>query len=138
MKKSRGLYHVSERRYLKFSSSTFSEILGTLTTLAVHTYRCIAGKKKTLYASPQLENKNVNNMCIGPVCLVSEQKGVKTQPETNMCRVDRLFLYHVTSACVKSDPPPLSLTLAGCLFNLSSERCLISNQNRHHMDLCSA
>ncbi len=38
MKKNRGLYHVSEGRYLNFSSGPFSEILAILTALAVHLY----------------------------------------------------------------------------------------------------
>jgi hypothetical protein len=57
---------------------------------------------------PQSQSMNINNMCISgnPVHLVSEQGGVKTRPETIMCRVDRLFPYHVTGACVKNAPPP--------------------------------
>jgi hypothetical protein len=38
MKKNRGLYHVSEGRYLNFSSGPFSEILAKLTAPAVHSY----------------------------------------------------------------------------------------------------
>jgi hypothetical protein len=56
---------------------------------------------------PQSQNKNVNNMCIigNPVRMISEQGGVKSQPELTVCHVDRLFPHHVTSACVRTSPP---------------------------------
>ncbi len=61
---------------------------------------------------PQSQNKNVNNVCIvgNPGRMVSEQGAVKSWPELNVCRVDRLFPYHVTSAFVRPTPPPPSFT----------------------------
>jgi hypothetical protein len=58
---------------------------------------------------PQLQNKNVNNMCIvgNPVLMVSEQGGVKSWPELIMCCVDHLFPNHVTGAHVRPPPPCL-------------------------------
>ncbi len=57
---------------------------------------------------PQSQNKNVNNVCIvgNPGRMISEQGAVKSWPELNVCRVDRLFPYHVTSAFVRLTPPP--------------------------------
>jgi hypothetical protein len=75
-------------------------------------------------------------MCIvgNPVRMISEQGGVKSQPELTVCHVDHLFPHHVTSACVRTSPPP-AFYLAGCLFHLSSEHFFTSAQNRCHMDL---
>jgi hypothetical protein len=69
--------------------------------------------------------------------MISEQGGVKSRPEPIVRRVDHLFPYYMTCACVRTDPPPRIFYLAGCLFNPSSVRCLISIQNRCHMDLWS-
>jgi hypothetical protein len=57
---------------------------------------------------PQSQNKNVNNMCIvgNPVRINSDQGGVKYWPELIMCGIDHLFPYHMTGACVSTDPPP--------------------------------
>jgi hypothetical protein len=66
----------------------------------------------------------------------SKQGDVKYWPGPIMYPVDCLFPYHVTSACVKTNLPSL-VYLAGCLFNLSSEYCLISTHNCCHMDLGS-
>ncbi len=58
---------------------------------------------------PQSQNKNVNNMCIvgNPVHMISEQGGVKSQPELMVCLVDRLFPNHLTGICLRTDSPPL-------------------------------
>jgi hypothetical protein len=56
---------------------------------------------------PQSQNKNVNNIYIvgNPVCINSEQGGVKYWPERIMYCVDSLYPYHMTSACERTDPP---------------------------------
>jgi hypothetical protein len=86
----------------------------------------------------QSQNKNINNICIvgNPADMNSEQGGVKYQPKPFTCRIDCLFPYHVTGACVRTNPPSVFF-LAGCLFNRNSKHCLISTQNRCHMDLRS-
>jgi hypothetical protein len=68
--------------------------------------------------------------------IASREVLIKYRPKLIMCHVDHLFPYHVTSACVRTDPP--SFLLASCLFNLSYQQCLISTQNLCHMDLWSA
>jgi hypothetical protein len=49
---------------------------------------------------PQSKNKNVNNMCIvgNSVHMINEQGRVESLPQPIVCRVDRLFPYHVTNA----------------------------------------
>jgi hypothetical protein len=81
-------------------------------------------KNSTLYILPQSQNKNINNMCTvrNPVLMISEQGCVKSQPDPIVCRVDCLFPYHRTGACVRTNPPAPLFYLAGCQFNLSSER----------------
>jgi hypothetical protein len=64
--------------------------------------------------------------------MISEHEGVKSQLEPIACRVDCLFPYHVIGACVRS--PPI-FELADCLFNLSSERRLVSTQNQCNMSV---
>ncbi len=56
---------------------------------------------------PQSQNKDVNNICSveNPVHMNSVQGGVKSGHEPTMCHVDCLFPYHMTSACVRTDPP---------------------------------
>ncbi len=76
--------------------------------------------------------------CQKPCHMVCEQGGVKYWPELIMCPVDRLFPYYVTGACVRTDPPSCFFYLARCLFNPSSECCLISMQNHCHMDYWTA
>jgi hypothetical protein len=58
---------------------------------------------------PQSQKKNVNNTCIvgNPAGMNSEQGGVKYKTELIMCHIDHLFLYHVTGAWVRTDPPSL-------------------------------
>jgi hypothetical protein len=55
---------------------------------------------------PQSQNDNLNNMCIDgdPACIISKEGGAKSRPEQIMCHVDGLFPYHVTGACVKTNP----------------------------------
>ncbi len=62
-------------------------------------------------------------MCIvgNLVHMISEQGGVKSCPGPTEC----LIPYHVTGACVITDPSFPVFYLAGCLFNLSSKFCLI-------------
>jgi hypothetical protein len=55
-------------------------------------------------------------------------------PKPIMCRMDHLFSYHVTSVCVRTNPPSHS-GRSGCQFKLSSEPCFVSTQNRCHMDM---
>jgi hypothetical protein len=44
--------------------------------------------------------------CRKPCRMDSKQEGVKYWPELIVCCIDRPFSYHVTSACVRTDPPP--------------------------------
>jgi hypothetical protein len=54
--------------------------------------------------------------------MINKQGGVKPRPGLIMCCVDRLFPYHVTSACVGTDLPPLTFTwLIAYLKGLSHE-----------------
>ncbi len=106
-----------------------------------------AKQKLTCFVSPenikigcmrllQTQINNIKNICLvgNPVCINNEQRGVSPSLGRLCVCIDHLFPYHVTSVCVKADPPAHS-SRHGRLFKLSSEPSFVRSQNRCHMDL---
>ncbi len=105
--------------------------------LAVEVLILLGKKNSFVHFSPSQIIK-VNIWCIvgNTARMKSKQRGVKCWPELITVLHWQSFSLS-RGQCMGENQSPLPVfNLAGCLFNLSSERCLISTQNRCHIDLC--